>query len=49
MIDLQYQALSKYINSIKGEHKKLIREIAGVESPKMAQDAAQAWLFGKMM
>jgi len=49
MIDLQYQALTKYVNLVKGARKELVREIAGVESPKMALDAAQARLLGKMM
>jgi len=49
MIDLQYQALTKCVNSVKGACKELVREIAGVESPKMALDAAQARLLGKMM
>jgi len=49
MIDLQYQALTKCINSVKGAHKELVREITGVESPRMALDAAQARLLRKMM
>jgi len=49
MIDLQYQALTKYVNSVKGARKELVREIAGVESLKMALDTAQARLLGKMM
>jgi len=49
MIDLQYQALIKCVNSVKGAHKELVREIAGVESPRIVLDAAQVWLLGKMM
>jgi len=49
MIDLQYQALTKCINSVKGACKELVREIAGVESPKIALDVAQARLLEKMM
>jgi len=49
MIDLQYKSLTKCINSVKGARKELVREIAGVESSKMALDAAQAGLLGKMM
>jgi len=37
------------VNSVKGARKELVREIAGVESPKIALDAAQAQLLGKMM
>jgi len=49
MIDLQYQTRPKCVNSVKGARKELVREIAGVESPRMALDAAQARLLGKMM
>jgi len=49
MVDLQYQALTKYVNSVKGARKELVREIAAVESPRMALYAAQAHLLGKMM
>ena len=49
MIDLQYQALTKCVNSVKGARKELIREIAGMESLKMALDEAQARLLGKMI
>jgi len=49
MIDLQYQALTKCVNLVKGARKELVREIAGVESPRIALDAAQARLLGKMM
>jgi len=49
MVDLQYQVLTKCVSSVKGARKELFREIAGVESPRMALDAAQARLLGKMM
>ena len=49
MIDLQYQALSKCVNSVKGVRKELVRVIAGVESPKIALDVAQARLLGRIM
>ena len=49
IIDLQYQALTKCVNSVKEARKELVREIAGVESPRMALDVAQARLLGKMM
>jgi len=49
MIDLQYQALTKYVNSVKGACKELVREITGVESPRMVLDIAQARLLGKMI
>jgi len=49
MIDLQYQVLTICISSVKGARKELVREIAGVESPRTALDAAQAQLLGKMM
>jgi len=49
MIDLQYQALTKCVNSVKGARKELIREITRVESPTMALEAAQARLLGKMI
>jgi len=49
MIDLQYQALIKCVNSVKGARNELVREIAGVESPRIALDAAQAQLLEKMM
>ena len=49
MIDLQYQALSKCVNLVKGARKELVSEIAGVESPRTVLDAAQARLLGKMM
>ena len=43
------QALTKCINSIKEACNELVREIVGVESLKMALDAAQVRLLGKMM
>jgi len=49
MVDLQCQALSKCVNAVRGACKELVSEIAGVESPRMALDAAQARLLGKMM
>ena len=49
MIDLPYQVLTKCVSSVKGAHKELVREIMGVESPRMVLDAAQARLLGKMM
>ena len=49
MTDLQYQALSKCVNSVKGARKGLVSEITGVENPRMALDAAQARLLRKMM
>jgi len=45
MVDLQCQALSKCMNTVR----RTQREIAGVESPRTALDAAQALLLGKMM
>jgi len=49
MIDLQCQALSKCVNAVRGACKELVSGIAGVESPRMALDATQAKLLGKMM
>jgi len=49
MIDLQCQALSKCVNAVRGARKELVSVIAGVESPRMTLDAAQARLLGKMM
>jgi len=49
MVDLQYQALRKCVSAVRGVRKELVSEIAGVGSPKMAIDAAQARLLGKMM
>jgi len=42
MVDLQCQALSKCVNAVRGARKELVSEIAGVEGPRMALDAAQA-------
>jgi len=47
MTDLQYQALSKCVSAIKGARKELVSEIAGVESPKTALDAAQPDCWGR--
>jgi len=49
MVDLECQALSKCVNAARGARKELVSEIAGVESPRMALDAAQAKLLGKLM
>jgi len=46
---LQYQALKKGVNATHGSKKELVSQIAGVESPRMALDAAQARLMGKIM
>jgi len=46
MVDLQCQALSKCVNAVRGARKG---EIAGVESPRMALDAAHAQLLAKMI
>ena len=46
---LQYQALKKCINTTNGSKIKLVSQIAGVESSRMALDAAQARLMGKIM
>jgi len=46
---LQYQALKKCVNATHGSKIELISQIAGVESPRMALDAAQARLMGKIM
>jgi len=40
LINLQYQALTKCVNSVKGACEELVREIAGVESLRMALDVA---------
>ena len=49
MVDLQCQGLSKCVDAVRGARKELLSEIAGVESPRMALDAAQARLLGKLM
>jgi len=46
---LQYQALKKCVNMTPGSAIELVSQIAGVESPRMALDAAQARLMGKMI
>jgi len=45
----QYQALKKCVNAIHGSKIELGSQIAGVESPRMALDAAHARLRGKIM
>jgi len=47
VIDLQCQALSKCVNAVRGARKELVCEITGVESPRMALDAAQSRLLEK--
>ena len=37
------------MNAVRGACKELVSEITGVESPRMALDAAQARLLGKLM
>jgi len=53
---MHYQRICAYIgckvigspvNAIRGARKDFVSEIAGVESPRMAVDAAQARLLGK--
>jgi len=46
---LQYQALKKCVNTTHGSKTELVSQIAGVESPRKALDAAQARLMGKIM
>jgi len=46
---LQYQALKKCVNATHGSKAELVSQIAGVESPRMALDAAQPRLMGKIM
>jgi len=46
---LQYQPLKKCINATHESKIELVSQIAGVESPRMALDAAQARLMGKIM
>jgi len=36
-------------SATRGSRKELVSEIAGVESPRMTLDAAQARLMGKMI
>ena len=46
---LQFLALKKCVN-VRHESKwKLVNQIAGVKIPRMAQDAAQARVMGKLM
>jgi len=49
MVDLQCQGLSKCVNAVRGARRELVSEIAGVENPRMALDAAQARLLGKLL
>ena len=46
---LQYQALKKCINTTHESRRELVSQIAGVESPRMALDAAQARVMRKLM
>ena len=46
---LQYHALKKCVNVTQGSKRDLVSQIAGVESPRMALDAAQARVMGKIM
>ena len=46
---LQYQALKKCVNATHGSRIELVSQIAMVESPRMALDAAQSRLMGKIM
>jgi len=46
---LQYQALKKCVNVTHGSKIELVSQIAGVESPRMGLDVAQARLMGKIM
>jgi len=48
MVDLQCQAPSKCVHAVRGARKELVSEIAGVESPRVALDVAQARLLGKL-
>jgi len=49
MEKLQYQCLKKCVNATHGSRRELVSQIAGVESPRMALDAAQARVMAKMM
>ena len=46
---MQYQALKKCVNATYGSRRELVSQIAGVESPRMALDAAQARVMGKLI
>jgi len=46
---LQYQALKKCVNATHGSRRELVSQIAGVKSPRMALDAAQARMIGKII
>ena len=46
---LQYQALKKCVYMIHGSRRELVSQIAAVESRRMALDAAQARVMGKLM
>jgi len=48
-VQLQYQALKKYVNATHGSKTELVSQIAGVESPGMVLDAAQARVMRKIM
>ena len=41
--------MKKCVNATNGSKKELVSQIAGVESPRMALDAAQARLMGKII
>ena len=49
MNKLQYQALRKCTGAVKGARREVVSQIAGVESPRMVMDAAQARLMAKVM
>ena len=46
---LQYQALRKCTGATRGSRIDLVSQIAGVESPKMAIEAAQSRLMGTIL
>ena len=46
---LQYQGLKKCVNETQGSKRELVSQLAGVESTKMALDAKQARVMGKLM
>ena len=46
---MQYQALKNFVNLTHGSKRELVSQIAGVESPRMVLDAAQARMMGKLM
>ena len=49
MEELQYQCLKKCVNATHASRRELVIQIAWVESPRMALDAAQARVMAKMM